>query len=158
VIERLTNSNQWKFFGVLPKADRPLALAWWFVLLLRGVLTAQFAIAMGFLVGAVQSGGSLTVPLSAAGVVFVAASGRYRTMFVQASRFGGESGEGGEEGVELSAHAIDAGGTAERAAGAVDEAAGRWSGPTQSKCRNRSRCRTRGLGCRHLVPQYGGKT
>ena len=44
VIERLTESNQWKFFGVLPRAARSLAIAWWFVLLLRGVLPALFAI------------------------------------------------------------------------------------------------------------------
>jgi hypothetical protein len=41
-------------FGVLPKADRSLAGAWWLVLMLRGVLPAVFAIAMGVLVGAVQ--------------------------------------------------------------------------------------------------------
>ncbi|HEV3197295.1 MAG TPA: ABC transporter ATP-binding protein [Bryobacteraceae bacterium] len=71
VIERLTQSNQWKFFGVLPKADRPLAFAWWLVLLLRGALPALFAIAMGVLVGAVQRGSSLAWPLAAAGAVFV---------------------------------------------------------------------------------------
>ena len=32
--------NAWKFFAVLPKADRALALAWWIVLVLRGVLPA----------------------------------------------------------------------------------------------------------------------
>jgi ABC-type multidrug transport system fused ATPase/permease subunit len=71
VIERLTKSNPWKFFGVLPRAGRPLAVAWWFVLVLRGVLPALFAIAMGVLVGAVQRGDSLTWPLAAAGAVFV---------------------------------------------------------------------------------------
>ncbi len=71
MIERLTTSNQWKFFGVLPKAGGPLAAAWWFVLVLRGILPALFAIAMGVLVGAVQRGDSLAKPLLAAGVVFV---------------------------------------------------------------------------------------
>jgi ATP-binding cassette subfamily B protein len=71
VIERLTNSDLWKFFSILPKAARSLAIAWWLVLLLRGALPAAFAIAMGVLVGAVQRGGSLAMPLASAGVVFV---------------------------------------------------------------------------------------
>jgi ABC-type multidrug transport system fused ATPase/permease subunit len=71
MIERLRARNEWKFFGVLPKADRPLAIGWWFVLLLRGVLPALFAVAMGILVGAVQRGESLFAPLGLVGVVFV---------------------------------------------------------------------------------------
>jgi ATP-binding cassette subfamily B protein len=67
----LVERNEWKFFSVLPKADRPLAFAWWFGLLLRGVLPAVFAVAMGVLVGAVQRGDSLAAPLAMAGVVFV---------------------------------------------------------------------------------------
>jgi ABC-type multidrug transport system fused ATPase/permease subunit len=54
VLSRLRERNEWKFFGVLPKADRLLAIVWWVVLVLRGVLPAVFAIAMGVLVGAVQ--------------------------------------------------------------------------------------------------------
>jgi ATP-binding cassette subfamily B protein len=63
--------NEWKFFSVLPKADRRLAAVWWLVLLLRGVLPAVFAVAMGALVAAVQRGDSLLSPLTLAGVVFV---------------------------------------------------------------------------------------
>jgi ATP-binding cassette, subfamily B, bacterial len=69
--DRLRARPQWKFFGVLPRADRPLAIAWWLVLVLRGVLPALFAIAMGGLVGAVQHGDPLAIPLTAMGVVFV---------------------------------------------------------------------------------------
>ncbi len=68
---RLSERNEWKFFGVLPKADRFLALAWWIVLVLRGVLPAVFAIAMGVLVGAVQRGDSLAGPLTFVGAAFV---------------------------------------------------------------------------------------
>jgi ATP-binding cassette, subfamily B, bacterial len=71
VIRRLTEHNVWKFFGVLPKADRLLAVSWWVVLILRGVLPAIFAIATGVLVGAVHNGGSLGEPLAFVGVVFV---------------------------------------------------------------------------------------
>jgi ABC-type multidrug transport system fused ATPase/permease subunit len=67
----LRQRNEWKFFGVLPKADKVLAAAWWVALILRGVLPAVFAIAMGILVGAVQRGDSLSGPLALVGGVFV---------------------------------------------------------------------------------------
>src|ERR1700722_10009790 len=59
------------FFGVLPKADLGLAAAWWTALILRGVLPAAFAIAMGVLVAAVQHGKPLAGPLAFAGAIFV---------------------------------------------------------------------------------------
>ncbi|MEY2590981.1 MAG: ATP-binding cassette, subfamily bacterial [Acidimicrobiaceae bacterium] len=71
MLKRLRERQEWRFFGVLPKADPRLATAWWVVLLLRGVLPAGFAIAMGSLVGAVQKGHDLTGPLVLIGVVFV---------------------------------------------------------------------------------------
>jgi ABC-type multidrug transport system fused ATPase/permease subunit len=46
-------------------------VGWWTVLLLRGILPAAFAIAMGVLVGAVQRGHSLTEPLAFACSIFV---------------------------------------------------------------------------------------
>ena len=69
--QRLRNRKEWTFFSVLPKADGPLAVTWWCILLLRGVLPAVFAIAMGVLVAAVQHGASLAGPLAFAGIVFV---------------------------------------------------------------------------------------
>jgi ABC-type multidrug transport system fused ATPase/permease subunit len=71
VLGRLRARDEWKFFAVLPKADRTLAIGWWLVLILRGTLPALFAVAMGALVGAVQHGSSLLVPLSLVGTVFV---------------------------------------------------------------------------------------
>ncbi len=47
-------------------------MAWWVLLVLRGLLPAAFAIAMGILVAAVEGGDSLFGPLSVAGAVFVA--------------------------------------------------------------------------------------
>ena len=67
----LSKRNEWKFFAVLPKADRTLAWIWWAVLILRGVLPAIFAVAMGVLVGAVQRGDGLAGALAFVGVVFV---------------------------------------------------------------------------------------
>src|ERR1700724_3028528 len=71
VLQRLTARKEWKFFGALPKADAGLAAMWWTALLLRGILPAAFAIAMGILVGAVQSGHSLAGPLGFSGTIFV---------------------------------------------------------------------------------------
>ena len=71
MIERLIARNEWKFAGVLPRADRGLAVAWWILLVLRGLLPAVFAIAMGWLVGTIQRGGDLAAPLALVGVVFV---------------------------------------------------------------------------------------
>jgi hypothetical protein len=53
VLQRLIARKEWKFFAVLPKAAPGLAAAWSAVLLLRGILPAAFAIAMGVLVAAV---------------------------------------------------------------------------------------------------------
>jgi ABC-type multidrug transport system fused ATPase/permease subunit len=71
VLSRLRERQEWKFFGVLPKADRPLATAWWAMLILRGILPAVFAVAMGTLVRAVQHQDPLAVPLSLVGITFV---------------------------------------------------------------------------------------
>jgi ATP-binding cassette subfamily B protein len=71
VLKRLTERKEWKFFAALPKADPVLAAAWWAALILRGILPALFAIAMGLLVGAVQRGVSLAGPLVITGVIFV---------------------------------------------------------------------------------------
>ena len=71
MFDRLKARPEWKFFGVLLKADRALAISWWAALWLRGLLPALFAIAMGALVGSVQRGASLASPLIAVGAVFV---------------------------------------------------------------------------------------
>jgi len=71
MLEGLRARDEWKFFSVLRRADRSLALGWWSVLLLRGLLPALFAITMGLLVGAVQRGDPLAAPLGGVGLVFV---------------------------------------------------------------------------------------
>ncbi len=63
--------NEWKFAGVLRLADRGLAVSWWALIALRGLLPAVFAIAMGWLVGTIQRGGNSAPPLVLVGVVFV---------------------------------------------------------------------------------------
>jgi ABC-type multidrug transport system fused ATPase/permease subunit len=55
----------------LGRADRPLAVLWWSLLLARGLLPAAFAVVMGVLVGAVEGGRPLAGPLAAVGVAFV---------------------------------------------------------------------------------------
>ncbi len=71
VLQRMRQRQEWMFFAALPKADSFLALIWWAVLLLRGILPAFFAIAMGALVAAVQKGDPLIPPLAVVGIVFV---------------------------------------------------------------------------------------
>ena len=41
VIDRLRARDEWKFAGVLRQADRSLTVAWWTLLVLRGVLPAR---------------------------------------------------------------------------------------------------------------------
>ncbi len=71
MLQRLFQRQEWLFFAALPKADGTLAFAWWVVLLLRGVLPAIFAVAMGALVAAVQQGSALNTPLVIVGITFV---------------------------------------------------------------------------------------
>src|SRR5215471_10996640 len=71
MLRNLPDRPEWKFFAALTKADRGLATAWWALVLLRGLLPAVFAVAMGLLVGAVQRGETLAPPLALVGVAFV---------------------------------------------------------------------------------------
>jgi ABC-type multidrug transport system fused ATPase/permease subunit len=71
MLAKLRSRTEWTFFAALTMADATLGLAWWVVLILRGLLPALFAVAMGVLVGAVQQGSALAFPLAFAGVVFV---------------------------------------------------------------------------------------
>ncbi|HXT21991.1 MAG TPA: ABC transporter ATP-binding protein, partial [Thermoanaerobaculia bacterium] len=70
-MRRLRQRQEWQFFAALPRADRPLAVGWWAVLVARGLLPALFAVAMGALVGAVARGEALGAPLALAGAAFV---------------------------------------------------------------------------------------
>jgi len=64
-------SDAWTFFTVLARADRTLAWAWWTALVLRGVLPAVFAVAIGRLVGAVQTGVGVPGAIALIGSVFL---------------------------------------------------------------------------------------
>ena len=68
---RLRERQEWHLVRALWRADRGLATLWWAILLLRGVLPAAFAVAMGMLVGAVNADDPLGGPLTFMGVVFV---------------------------------------------------------------------------------------
>ncbi len=70
-MRRLRARPEWQFFTALPRADRRWAVAWWALLLARGILPAVLAIATGVLVAAVQAGRPLAGPLALAGTVFV---------------------------------------------------------------------------------------
>lgn len=67
----LTASAEWRFFGALRHASGWLAALWWGLIVIRGALPAIFSIVVGVLVGTVQGGRGLTLPLIAMGAVFV---------------------------------------------------------------------------------------
>jgi len=71
VLARLFQRNEWKFFSVLVRADFGLTVVWWGLLIVRGVLPAVFAVAMGALVTAVQSGAAVTTMLWLVGALFI---------------------------------------------------------------------------------------
>ncbi|MCY4128763.1 MAG: ABC transporter ATP-binding protein [Gammaproteobacteria bacterium] len=68
---RLTARDEWKYMLLLPRASAVLTFVWWFLLIARGLLPALFVVAMGVLVGAVQKGDNLLVPLALVGGMFV---------------------------------------------------------------------------------------
>ncbi|HTO52874.1 MAG TPA: ABC transporter ATP-binding protein [Myxococcota bacterium] len=72
MIAGLRERPEMRLAGVLTRADRTLAFAWWAVLVARGLLPALQWIAMGALVSAAQSGAPLGVPLGWLGTIFVA--------------------------------------------------------------------------------------
>ena len=57
--------------AMLPKADPILASFWWGLLIGRGILPALFAVGMGLLIGAVQSGSGILIALTVVAVLFV---------------------------------------------------------------------------------------
>jgi ABC-type transport system involved in cytochrome bd biosynthesis fused ATPase/permease subunit len=71
-LKRLRRSAEWRLGSALYAASPRLTVTWWFLVILRGLLPAAFAIAMGVLVGAVERGDSLGLPLAAIGVTFIA--------------------------------------------------------------------------------------
>ena len=71
MLKRLTSRQEWRYLAALPKASAPLAALWWTLLVVRGLLPALFAIAMGVMVGAVEAGTSLVAPLALVGATFV---------------------------------------------------------------------------------------
>ena len=70
-LQRLRERKEWRFFAALRRADPPLALVWWTVVVLHGVVPVLFAVAIGVLVAAVQRGEPLAAALTIAGILFV---------------------------------------------------------------------------------------
>jgi len=71
LLKRLRDRKEWKLFAVLPRADRKLAILWYIILFIRGILPVGLAIGMGVLVQNVQRSGNLTGSLWFVGVLFV---------------------------------------------------------------------------------------
>ncbi len=73
-VRRLRARQEFQFFAALYRAAPGLAVAWWALLVLRGVLPAVLAVAAGVLIAAVEGGDNLTGPLIVVGVAFVGQS------------------------------------------------------------------------------------
>ena len=71
MLQRLRVRKEWRFFGVMYRAAPRLAVAWWTLLGLRGLLPALVAVAAGTLVSAVTRSASLVLPLVFVGIVFL---------------------------------------------------------------------------------------
>jgi ATP-binding cassette subfamily B protein len=71
VIGRLRKRQEWGFFAELWRASPGYALAWWALIVVRGVMPAVASIGFGWLVGAISDDASLTAPLVLVGVSFV---------------------------------------------------------------------------------------
>ncbi len=71
-MKRLRESAEWRLGGALYAANPRLTIAWWVLVVVRGLLPAAFVITMGVLVTAVEHGDSLAVPLAVIGVTFIA--------------------------------------------------------------------------------------
>ena len=71
MLSRLRARKEWRFFGVMYRAAPRLAVAWWTLLGLRGLLPALVAVAAGTLVSAVTRSASLVLPLVFVGIVFL---------------------------------------------------------------------------------------
>lgn len=71
-MRRVRQRQEIQFFAALTRAAPALAAAWWAGLLLRGALPALIAVAAGWLISRVSSGGALGAPLGLLGVLFVA--------------------------------------------------------------------------------------
>jgi ABC-type multidrug transport system fused ATPase/permease subunit len=67
---RLRRRPEVRFLGIVSQIG-PLAVAWWGLILLRGLLPPAFTLAVGALVGAAQRHTDLGTPLIVAGVVFL---------------------------------------------------------------------------------------
>ena len=71
MLRRMRARQELQLGAALYRADRPMAVGWWSLLTVRGLLPAGFSIATGVLVGAISRHGSLAVPLAVVGVLFV---------------------------------------------------------------------------------------
>jgi ABC-type multidrug transport system fused ATPase/permease subunit len=71
LLARVRERQELGLAAALWRADRPMAVGWWALLVVRGLLPAGFAIASGVLVAAVEHRSGLAAALLAVAVVFV---------------------------------------------------------------------------------------
>ncbi len=70
-LRRLRARQELQLAAALGRADQTMAVGWWSLLALRGLLPAGFSIATGLLVGAIQHHGGLAAPLAVVAILFM---------------------------------------------------------------------------------------
>src|SRR5690348_3597056 len=71
LLRRMQARQELRLATALSHADRQMAIGWWSLLIVRGLLPAGFSVAAGVLVGAIQHRSGLAVPLAVVGLVFI---------------------------------------------------------------------------------------
>ena len=71
LLKHIQIRDEFQYLRMLLKADFSLATLWWILLVGRGLLPAMFAIGMGLLIGAVQSGSGILTALMFVASLFV---------------------------------------------------------------------------------------
>ncbi len=69
---RIRNSGEYRYLRLYTKVDKTLGTAWWALLVVRSILPAAFALAMGDLITSVQHHEAVDGPLALVGVLFIA--------------------------------------------------------------------------------------
>ena len=68
--ERLRSRQEWRFFTALHRAAPTRNLAWWVLVITRGIVPAVVSVGFGWLVASIEDGESLAGPLALTGAMF----------------------------------------------------------------------------------------
>ncbi|MCB0998542.1 MAG: ABC transporter ATP-binding protein [Acidimicrobiales bacterium] len=70
MVERLRSRQEWRFFTALHRAAPARNLAWWVLVVTRGIVPAVVSVGFGWLVASIEDGDPLAGPLALTGTMF----------------------------------------------------------------------------------------